>query len=173
MHSRIEWHQIYVANLGQKQEPGSVVSLPFWSYHKLPPHVGERGQWGCCFTTTPPPVCHTHTHRSVSFVFSVLWVVGHCVRVECRLVSLVSGVCGSRGLSCSLRLLTGPARVWSPPFSSVFSLWGLCLRAVLRTWPAQSRSVKETARVLWGFGTDQQTWFVLGLMLTAVHMKSC
>lgn len=76
IHSRIVWHQAFAAKLGQKQEPGSVVSCPFWSHHKLPLH--ERGGKAArvLFYHIPSPsvpVCtYTHSHRSVSFVFSVL-----------------------------------------------------------------------------------------------------
>lgn len=140
--SRIVWRQVFAANLGQKQEPGSVVSRPFWSHHKLPLHVGEREQQGCCFTSSHPPVflcvC-VCTSWSVSFCVQCPvpvssqppWESG--VQTGVAGVSLASGECGSGGLSCSLRLLTGPARVWTPSLylsflSGVFVLVLCCVR---------------------------------------------
>lgn len=148
IHFRIVWHQVFTAKLGQKQEPHSVVSWPFWSHHKLHLHVrGERGQQGCCFTISPPPVCtyactHTHTNRGQFLLYSVSsrpCASQALLRVECRLVSVV----WQRGIILLSQTADRVCTCLISLFSSVFSLWGLCLRAALHMWLAQSRFVKE------------------------------
>lgn len=83
------------------------------------------GEWeGSEGVGLPPPLpqcpsVYTHTHTQVSLLFvqcppaPVSSPALRESRVQIGVIglSLVSGVCGSRGLSCSLRLLTGPARV--------------------------------------------------------------
>lgn len=82
---------------------------------------GVGGQQGCCFTTSPPPMPQyvwVYTHTQVCFLFvqcppapgSSPALRESRVQIGVSGLSLVSGVCGSRGLSRSLRLLTGPAR---------------------------------------------------------------
>lgn len=122
----IVWHQVSVANLGQKWKPGSVVSRPFWSHHKLPLHVGEReGSEG---VVLPPPIPHcpsVRTHAQVSLICVQCCRVPVSSQALCESgvqIGVTDVVTGERrvwqrgGLSRSLRLLTGPARVWSPPF---------------------------------------------------------
>ena len=135
-HSRIGWHQVFAAKLGPKQEPGLVVRWPFWSHHKLPVHKRPR-QWGCCFTTSPPPVSqcvhipppsHTYTPTGQFSLCSVSSVpVNSRALFESGVQTGVIGVsvCGSRGLSRSLRLLTRPTRVWPPPFICFFFVSGV------------------------------------------------
>lgn len=146
----IVWHPD--AKLGQKQEPllsGEVTIL-------VPPHTTTAcdfmGRWGgrvrVLFYHLPSPSV-PECGREVSFLCASCPlgpVTGQALVANGVQVGVA--MCGTEGLSCSLRLLTGPARVWSPPFSSVFSLRGHCLHAVLCTASAHDRSVKERTQGL-------------------------
>lgn len=113
----------------------------------------------CCLTTSPPPLSHSTKVSSLCVQCPPVPVCESRVQIGVTGVSLVSGVCGSRGLSCSLRLLTGPARVRSPPFdlsflSEVFVSGLGCVRDQHRAGSSR-RGHREGVM---GFSMAQQAW---------------
>lgn len=116
-----------MAKFGQKWEPPTVVSSPFWS-HKLPLHVGgKRAQQGCCFTTPPPPIECVDTHTEVSFLYA--WcppgLVTSQALFECRLVAVGYYPAQTADMACVSDL---PSFHWS----LLFWAGGLCMLCGVR-----------------------------------------